>query len=116
MTQQPHLWDTSTATITSRQPRLFDPNAVEAGDTPLVCCTCGRPMVRTESGYLCCPAGHGKLIAEEVEDGDPDPATEAALCRLTELRTERDLLRPEDERDWPGAIELAELEAIYGAD
>jgi len=36
-------------------------------------------MVRTESGYLCCPTGHGKLIdegatdeADDEDEGDQD--------------------------------------------
>ena len=74
MTRQPHLYDDATATVTSRQATLFDPNDVAAGDSALTCCTCGRPMVRTESGFLCCPAGHGKLIGEGAtgEPDDPD--------------------------------------------
>ena len=72
MTRQPHLYDDSTATVTSRQATLFNPNNAAAGDSPLTCCTCGRPMVRTESGYLCCPAGHGKLIDEGATAGDVD--------------------------------------------
>lgn len=71
MTRQPHLYDDATATVTSRQARLFDPNAAEAGDSALTCCTCGRAMVRTESGFLCCPAGHGKLL-DEGATGEPD--------------------------------------------
>jgi hypothetical protein len=72
MTRQPHLYDAATATVTSRQATLFDPNDVAAGDCPLTCRTCDRPMVRTASGYLCCPAGHGKLIDEGATDRAPD--------------------------------------------
>jgi hypothetical protein len=64
------LYDNATATITSRQATLFDPNDVSAGDSPLTCCTCGRPMVRTDSGFLCCTAGHGKLIDEGAMAAD----------------------------------------------
>jgi hypothetical protein len=76
MTHQRHLYDSATATIRSRQPTLFDPNAVEAGDSALTCCTCGRPLVRTESGYLCCSAGHGRLIDESVTEPDEDEEDE----------------------------------------
>lgn len=31
----------------------------------LSCVECGEPLERTPSGYLCCPKGHGRLIAEE---------------------------------------------------
>jgi hypothetical protein len=66
------LYDAATATVTSRQATLFDPNDVAAGDSPLKCCTCHRPMVRTDSGYLCCPAGHGRLIDERATDRGSD--------------------------------------------
>lgn len=56
------------------QPRLFGPPAETYRDTGLFdecqadeptglsCSACGRPMIRTESGYLCCTRGHGKLL------------------------------------------------------
>src|SRR5262249_27499642 len=72
VTRQPHFYDDTTATITSRQATLFDPNDVAAGDSLLTCCTCGRPMVRTASDYLCCPAGHGKLIDERATEPDDE--------------------------------------------
>src|SRR5262245_40094798 len=75
MTHQRHLYDRATATIRSRQATLFDPHAAEAGDSALTCCECGRLLVRIESGYLCCPAGHGRLIGEgstEPEQDDED--------------------------------------------
>jgi hypothetical protein len=71
------LYDSATATVRSRQATLFDPNAVEAGDSALTCCTCGRQMVRTESGYLCCPVGHGRLIDEGVIEPDQDDEDES---------------------------------------
>jgi hypothetical protein len=70
------LYDDSTATVISRQTTLFDPNDVTAGDSHL---TCGRPMVRTESGYLCCPAGHGRLIDEGIPEPDQDDDLAASL-------------------------------------
>lgn len=73
MTYQPHLYDDLTATVTSRQGRLFDPQDVAAGDSHLTCCTCGRPMVRTGSGYLCCPKGCGRLL-EEIGDAEKSGA------------------------------------------
>lgn len=73
MTHQPHLWDDSTATITSTQAKLFDPNDVAAGDTDLSCSECGRLLVRTGSGYLVCPLGHGRLL-EELGDAERSSA------------------------------------------
>ena len=29
-----------------------------------VCQECGSPLDRTPGGYLCCPLGHGKLVAD----------------------------------------------------
>lgn len=72
MTRQPHLFDDCTATITTTQPGLFNPNAVEAGDSASTCRNCGRPMLRTESGFLCCPVGHGKLIDERGNEPEPE--------------------------------------------
>jgi hypothetical protein len=71
------LYDDSTATVTSREATLFDPYDVAAGDSPVTCGTCGRPMVRTESGCLCCPAGHGRLIDEGVPEPNQDDESEA---------------------------------------
>jgi hypothetical protein len=71
VTRQPHLYDDATATLTSRQATLFDANDAAACDSALTCCTCDRPMVRTESGFLCCPTGHGKLI-DKGATGEPD--------------------------------------------
>lgn len=59
MTKQRHLYDESTATIRGRQGDLFDGQPVYVG---LACDACGRELVETESGYACCPAGHGKLL------------------------------------------------------
>lgn len=35
------------------------------------CETCDRSMIRTESGFLVCPMGHGKL-ASEARHGEGD--------------------------------------------
>lgn len=40
------------------QPGLFSPK----------CGECGRELVTTESGFLCCPMGHGRLVVEELTD------------------------------------------------
>ena len=69
MTRQPDLFFPMLARVRSAQPRLFDPNAAEAGDCGLACGECGAHLVRTASGYLACPHGHGRLIAE-VDDRD----------------------------------------------
>jgi hypothetical protein len=68
MTRQPDLYSPSLARIVSRQLRLFAES--DAPDSDLACSVCGRLLVRTTSGYLCCPKGHGRLIAEEVDDRD----------------------------------------------
>jgi hypothetical protein len=69
MTRQPDLFAKMLARVRSRQLRLFDPADVAAGDCGLACGECGRLLVRTASSYLCCPAGHGRLLAE-VDDRD----------------------------------------------
>ncbi len=28
----------------------------------LACSVCGRIMINTPSGYICCPVGHGRLL------------------------------------------------------
>lgn len=39
-----------------------------------LCQECGRAMEKTESGFLVCPAGHGRLHAEPRPDDDqPEP-------------------------------------------
>lgn len=75
MTTQPRLW--GHADTTTRQARLFDE---PPEDTGLSCGQCGEPLVRTASGFLCCPRGHGKLFeaanhAESWDFGEPE-----ALC------------------------------------
>lgn len=68
MTRQPHLYDDIMAEVRSYQMRLFDPNAAEAGDSDLSCSVCGSYLVQTASGYLCCPRGHGRLLADCTDD------------------------------------------------
>jgi len=40
-------------------------------ESSLACSVCGEYLVRTQSGYLCCPRGHGKLLAEELPGDEP---------------------------------------------
>lgn len=37
----------------------------------IACDVCSRQLVPTQSGYLCCPLGHGRLVAdvEPAQDG-----------------------------------------------
>lgn len=44
--------------------KLFDPVDLFAA----TCDDCGRVLAPTASGYLCCPAGHGKLVIPEADD------------------------------------------------
>ncbi len=37
----------------------------------LRCDECGRQLVNTESGYLACPMGHGRLAVDVMEDAEP---------------------------------------------
>jgi hypothetical protein len=47
----------------SRQGGLFAVGWDEVSD--LACGECGEYLVRTPSGWLACPRGHGKLTCEE---------------------------------------------------
>jgi hypothetical protein len=47
----------------STQPELFPPSLEEV--SVLACGECGEFLVRTPSGWLACPRGHGKLTCEE---------------------------------------------------
>jgi hypothetical protein len=38
----------------------------------LRCVDCGHFLVRTESGFLACPLGHGRLIRETPDDPQPE--------------------------------------------
>jgi hypothetical protein len=51
----------------------------------LRCAECQRQLVKTASGYLACPSGHGKLCLDDEPPGgqepcgswfDPDPLEE----------------------------------------
>lgn len=45
------------------------------------CETCNRPMIRTESGFLACPMGHGKLHVETCDNcGTNPPEGSLAWC------------------------------------
>ena len=69
MTRQPDLFSPCLAHVSSRQGRLFDANGPPL--SALSCVTCGQPLVRTPSGYLACPRGHGKLLTEAIDNGAP---------------------------------------------
>jgi hypothetical protein len=70
MTRQDDLFDPMCATHRTRQGRLFDTDGPRA--MWLRCQVCGRFLERTPSGYLACPAGHGRLLREA--ESDPQPA------------------------------------------
>lgn len=59
--QQPNLFSPYADTPTTQR-ELFGDGPEEAA---LACDVCGRYLVYTQSGYLCCPRGHGKLICPE---------------------------------------------------
>jgi len=64
MTTQPTLF--GHASTRTAQPRLFDDDGPhESG----LSCECGEPMVRTQSGFLCCPRGCGKLREDVTDQG-----------------------------------------------
>ena len=50
----------------SHQRELFPIGQVDRSD--LACCECGEYLVRTPSGWLTCPRGHGRLTPEEELD------------------------------------------------
>jgi uncharacterized Zn finger protein (UPF0148 family) len=41
--------------------------------TDALCTTCATALIRTTSGYLCCPNGHGKLLVEQEPEGAAFP-------------------------------------------
>ena len=55
-----------------RQAALFAAGWDEVSD--LACGECGASLVRTPSGWLACPRGHGKLTCEE-EQGEESYGT-----------------------------------------
>lgn len=67
MTKQPDLFRPMCATVRTKQPTLFADGPRESA---LSCGQCGRPLIRTPTGFLCCPAGCGRLI-EAVDDAAP---------------------------------------------
>jgi hypothetical protein len=56
----------------ARQGELFPTGQGEQSD--LSCGECGEYLVRTSSGWLACPRGHGKLTCEE-EPGEESYGT-----------------------------------------
>ena len=57
MTTQPTFW--GHANTSARQGVIWDEGPHESG---LSCAVCGEPLVATQSGFLSCPNGHGKLF------------------------------------------------------
>jgi hypothetical protein len=53
----------------ARQGELFKPGWDEVSD--LACGECGEFLVRTPSGWLACPRGHGKLTGEAEPGEEP---------------------------------------------
>jgi hypothetical protein len=51
-----------------RRQRADEPNLFA-----LRCSACGQQLVRTASGYLSCPEGHGKLRLDEDRPEEPEP-------------------------------------------
>ena len=62
MNTQRDLFQSMCAKWQTRQPELFPPGHDEVSD--LACGECGDYLVRTPSGWLACPRGHGKLTCE----------------------------------------------------
>jgi hypothetical protein len=58
MTRQPNLFDPMCATVRTQQPKLWADGPRESSLT----CECGEPLLATQSGFLCCPLGHGRLF------------------------------------------------------
>ena len=44
----------------------------EDRSSSLRCCECQEHLVRTASGFLACPRGHGRLLCESGFDTTPD--------------------------------------------
>ena len=65
VTTQPDLFHRMLGKMYGKQGELFPDRGVETG---LSCTECGEPMVRTTSGWVTCPHGHGKLLKEEQEE------------------------------------------------
>lgn len=57
MHTQPHLFG-PTADVHAHQPELFPAEDRSRSER----CACGEFLVTTETGYLCCPRGCGRLI------------------------------------------------------
>jgi hypothetical protein len=68
MHTQPDLFAPMLARSFHRQGELFDQAAAIDADSDQRCAQCGAHLVRTESGFLCCPRGHGKLLIDSLDD------------------------------------------------
>ncbi len=62
--KQSDLFQPMLAKTYGHQADLFQDNGAEVD---IHCETCGEYMVRTESGYVTCPKGHGKLLEEGAQ-------------------------------------------------
>jgi len=83
MHKQSDLFRPFLAETFAHQADLFPDRSRESA---LACEQCGRYLIETASGYLCCPRGHGRLkIAEQAPADTMDDAdlfAEAAeACR-----------------------------------
>src|SRR5262245_66289863 len=58
------------------QRELFDPSA--PAESAERCRECGEHLVSTQSGYWCCPRGHGRLRCETRPDDWPAFAKQVA--------------------------------------
>jgi hypothetical protein len=72
MNVQRDLFNHRCAHVQARQEELFAPGEDERSNVP--CGEFGEHLVRTPSGYLACPNGHGKLTCEE-EPGEQSYGT-----------------------------------------
>jgi hypothetical protein len=63
MNVQRDLFHRMCAHVQARQGELFAPGEGERSN--VACGECREFLVRTPSGWLACPQGHGKLMCEE---------------------------------------------------
>jgi hypothetical protein len=98
MTRQPDLFLPAVMTVRARQGELFPDDEAETGPP---CRECGRPMVRTPSGFLSCPRAHGKLIEPPAAEVRPPgaPACEQEPIRSPWPEQARRLAKRHARRD-----------------
>jgi hypothetical protein len=66
MHRQPDLFRPMCAEVSAHQRDLFDNDG--PADSALHCEECGEYLTHTPSGYVACPNGHGKLLADATDD------------------------------------------------